>query len=187
MPVPQQSLSAYSSDSRAHQENASPSKPSMSSTSAHANPSAPGVQDKVAAQNVKAAADLSTGGNPLESDEETSRESVYDSYGGYENFMHSFGLKPWDADDVEEGQRIAESMIAQDEEDEEDAHNLDEDASDACQGSIYDSFGGYENFMHSYGLKPWDDDDIDEGALIADVLEAQSRNAAQHDIDSQKK
>lgn len=141
------------------------------------------LEDKAPAQSAEALVNSSDKSAAL--DAGTGYESIYDSYEGYENFMHSFGLKPWDADDVEEGQRIAESMLAEDEEDEEGAYNQNEDGSYRGKGSVYHSFGGYENFMHSYGLKPWDDDDIDEGALIVDVLEAHSRNAAQHD--SQKK
>ena len=36
--------------------------------------------------------------------------------------------------------------------------------------SIYAGFGGWQNFMLSYGLKPYSDDDIQEGKSIAQGL-----------------
>ncbi|THH33190.1 hypothetical protein EUX98_g945 [Antrodiella citrinella] len=48
-----------------------------------------------------------------------SLNSVYKSYGGWPNFMHSHGLKTWDMDDVDEGHRIAEAMLEHDRLDEE--------------------------------------------------------------------
>ncbi|EAU89475.2 hypothetical protein CC1G_07701 [Coprinopsis cinerea okayama7 len=36
--------------------------------------------------------------------------AIHQSYGGWQNFMHSHGLKPWDLDDVEEGKRIVEGI-----------------------------------------------------------------------------
>lgn len=36
------------------------------------------------------------------------------SYSGYNNFMHSYGLKPWDMDDVEEGKAILQMFKEQD-------------------------------------------------------------------------
>ncbi|CAL1704117.1 unnamed protein product [Somion occarium] len=131
--------------------------------------------------------------------------SSYDSFGGYENFMHSYGLKPWEDDDIEEGQAIAEVLekdhsgssksgsglgqensgvailespsgprltpISEGKGDQGDLDDADYDSDDQSGHPLYDSFGGYENFMHSYGLKPWDSDDIDEGEAIARVLE----------------
>ncbi|KAL4251648.1 hypothetical protein ABKN59_003777 [Abortiporus biennis] len=43
------------------------------------------------------------------SDGKPSKYSIYKSYGGWPNFMHSHGLKTWDHDDVEEGNRIVEA------------------------------------------------------------------------------
>ncbi|KAJ5153653.1 uncharacterized protein N7500_009092 [Penicillium coprophilum] len=40
------------------------------------------------------------------------------SYGGWTSFMISFGLKPWEDDDAEEGKKILEAL-AQDDEDPE--------------------------------------------------------------------
>ena len=37
--------------------------------------------------------------------------------------------------------------------------------------SIYAGFGGWENFLHSYGLKPYNDEDVEEGEKIAEMLE----------------
>jgi len=34
----------------------------------------------------------------------------YKSFGGFNNFMHSYGLKPWDHDDIQEGKRIIQGM-----------------------------------------------------------------------------
>ncbi|KAI0056561.1 hypothetical protein BV25DRAFT_1832097 [Artomyces pyxidatus] len=36
--------------------------------------------------------------------------------------------------------------------------------------AYHQSFGGYNNFMASYGLKPWDDDDVQEGNAILDAF-----------------
>ncbi|KAK0470331.1 uncharacterized protein EV420DRAFT_1634759 [Desarmillaria tabescens] len=41
--------------------------------------------------------------------------------------------------------------------------------------SYYASFGGYNNFMHSYGLKPWDMDDVEEGKAILEMFKEQDR------------
>lgn len=48
------------------------------------------------------------------------------------------------------------------------SHNTYQSAGSARQskGDYIDSFGGYENFMISYGLKPWDDEDIEMGSRI---------------------
>ena len=43
--------------------------------------------------------------------------SIYDSFGGRNNFLRSYGLKPYDADDVEEGKEIAQTMLGHDWED----------------------------------------------------------------------
>jgi hypothetical protein len=37
------------------------------------------------------------------------------SYGGWTAFLQSFGLKPWESDDAEEGKRILEAFAQQDE------------------------------------------------------------------------
>ena len=37
--------------------------------------------------------------------------SMYATCGGWYNFLLSYGLKPWDPDDVEEGKRIAQGML----------------------------------------------------------------------------
>ena len=39
----------------------------------------------------------------------------------------------------------------------------------------YKDFGGFNNFMHSYGLKPWNDDDIQEGKAIIEGFRQQDR------------
>ena len=39
----------------------------------------------------------------------------------------------------------------------------------------YQGFGGYNNFMHSYGLKPWDDDDVQEGKAIIEAFKEADR------------
>jgi len=36
--------------------------------------------------------------------------------------------------------------------------------------SLYASFGGWQNFLLSYGLKPYNDDDVEEGKMIAQGL-----------------
>jgi hypothetical protein len=42
------------------------------------------------------------------------RYSIYKEYGGMQNFMHSYGLKIWNDDDVEEAKAIADEMLKQD-------------------------------------------------------------------------
>lgn len=39
----------------------------------------------------------------------------------------------------------------------------------------YKDFGGFNNFMHSYGLKPSDHDDIQEGKAIIEGFREQDR------------
>lgn len=45
--------------------------------------------------------------------------------------------------------------------------------------AYYKDFGGFNNFMHSYGLKPWDHDDIQEGKAIIQAFR-------EHDREEQK-
>lgn len=40
--------------------------------------------------------------------------AIVKSYGGWSQFMASFGLKPWDRDDADEGKRILESFAQDD-------------------------------------------------------------------------
>lgn len=42
--------------------------------------------------------------------------------------------------------------------------------------SYYAPFGGWQGFMHSYGLKPWDDDDVQEGHAIVDAMKRHDRH-----------
>ncbi|OQD93320.1 hypothetical protein PENSOL_c033G01693 [Penicillium solitum] len=37
--------------------------------------------------------------------------AIVKSYGGWTSFMQSFGLKPWENDDAEEGKRILEAFV----------------------------------------------------------------------------
>jgi hypothetical protein len=37
------------------------------------------------------------------------RDDFLDSFDSYEEFLHSYGLKPWDYEDVEMGERIIET------------------------------------------------------------------------------
>jgi len=46
-----------------------------------------------------------------------SHNSIYSSFGGWQGFMHSYGLKPSDLGDVEEGKRIVEGFKANDKQD----------------------------------------------------------------------
>ncbi|KAK0472049.1 hypothetical protein IW261DRAFT_1509814 [Armillaria novae-zelandiae] len=43
-----------------------------------------------------------------------SNNSYYKSFGGYNNFMHSSGLKPGHMDDVKEGKAIIQTFKEQD-------------------------------------------------------------------------
>ncbi|GJJ15809.1 hypothetical protein Clacol_010087 [Clathrus columnatus] len=36
--------------------------------------------------------------------------------------------------------------------------------------AIYKSYGGWQNFHHCHRLKPWDDDDLEEGKAIIQAL-----------------
>lgn len=40
---------------------------------------------------------------------------IVKSYGGWTMFMQSFGLKPWNDEDTQEGKQIAASFAAEDE------------------------------------------------------------------------
>ncbi|TFL00211.1 hypothetical protein BDV98DRAFT_570161 [Pterulicium gracile] len=125
-------------------------------------------------------------------DEAFASNGTCQSFGGYENFMASFGLKPWEHGDVDEGLAIMAMMEddgedLDDEDDEEHDEEQDEDEERDGQrpsflqtrsfhvSDVTDSFGGYEEFMHSYGLKPYDPADRAEGEAITKVLEEQDR------------
>ena len=53
------------------------------------------------------AGEASTGKKPT-------RNSIYKEYGGKQNFMHTYGLKIWKDDDVQEAEAIADEMLKQD-------------------------------------------------------------------------
>ncbi|KAI9929404.1 hypothetical protein ASPWEDRAFT_184113 [Aspergillus wentii DTO 134E9] len=40
--------------------------------------------------------------------------AIVKSYGGWTQFMQSFGLKPWEQDDADEGKRILAAFVAGD-------------------------------------------------------------------------
>ncbi len=113
-------------------------------------------------------------------------KSIYDSFGGRNNFLLSYGLKPYNADDVEEGDKIAQTMLEHDLEDWKECMKVEavEAANTTTQSSgkpkptlksIYDSFGGRNNFLISYGLKPYNADDVEEGdRIIQAMLEGDS-------------
>jgi len=61
-------------------------------------------------------ADLYTDAEPPLSPPE---QEVVNAYGSWTQFMMSFGLKPWETEDAEEGKRIAETFAAHDDSDEE--------------------------------------------------------------------
>ncbi|KAJ5764635.1 hypothetical protein N7533_003316 [Penicillium manginii] len=44
--------------------------------------------------------------------------AIVKSYGSWTNFMQSFGLKPWDFDDVDEGMAILRAFTQPEEEEE---------------------------------------------------------------------
>jgi hypothetical protein len=102
-------------------------------------------------------------------------KSIYDSFGGRHNFLLSYGLKPCNADDVEEGDSIAHMMLEHDLEDWEETSSTSKSTKNSGRpkrslNSIYDSFGGEQNFLMSYGLKPWDTDDLEEGNRIIQAM-----------------
>ena len=41
---------------------------------------------------------------------------------------------------------------------------------------ILKSFGGWTGFLQSYGLKPWNDEDAEEGKAILEALARDDRN-----------
>ena len=43
-----------------------------------------------------------------------SNADIYRPFGGWPGFMHSYGLKTWNTDDVEEGKQIVEAFKEQD-------------------------------------------------------------------------
>jgi hypothetical protein len=99
-------------------------------------------------------------------------KSIYDCYGGRDGFLISYGLKPYNPDDVEEGERIAQIMLEDDRDDCDSDENMTQNSGKPKRSvdSIYDSFGGEQNFLLSYGLKPWDFDDLEEGNRIIEAM-----------------
>ncbi|EPS26164.1 hypothetical protein PDE_01100 [Penicillium oxalicum 114-2] len=45
------------------------------------------------------------------------QRTIVKSYGGWSMFLHSYGLKPWNEDDAEEGLRILEALADMSEDD----------------------------------------------------------------------
>lgn len=69
--------------------------------------------------------------------EEPSNNSIYREYGGWPNYMHSHGLKPWDLDDVEEGKAITQAY--------KDMHRHDwEEAQKDCPSDSENEWDGRE-------------------------------------------
>ncbi|KAJ3570471.1 hypothetical protein NP233_g4383 [Leucocoprinus birnbaumii] len=52
---------------------------------------------------------------------------------------------------------------------------VDESSGEQSNSSYYKDFGGYHEFMRSYGLKPWDDDDHEEGQAILEAFRRYDR------------
>ncbi|KAF7718687.1 Uncharacterized protein PECH_001466 [Penicillium ucsense] len=47
------------------------------------------------------------------------QRSIVKSYGGWTMFLRSFGLKPWNTEDAEEGLRILNALVKDDDDDDE--------------------------------------------------------------------
>jgi hypothetical protein len=56
------------------------------------------------------------------------------------------------------------------------SQNTTSDATgDQSNNSYYKPYGGWTGFMHSHGLKPWDDDDVEEGKRIIEAFKEHDR------------
>lgn len=51
--------------------------------------------------------------------------------------------------------------------------------------SIHKEYGGQQNFMHSYGLKMWNDGDVQEAKAIADEMLKQDAISKAENVSAQ--
>ena len=108
------------------------------------------------------------------------KENWEDEY----HLLRAYGLSIHNEEDRDEGKRIVQAMIAtdQDEPDSEDEDDEEDDEGDpilhladhfftACELAwIEGNFGSSGHFLLCYGLKPYNDDDCEEGQRIVSAL-----------------
>jgi len=101
-------------------------------------------------------------------------------------FLRDFGLSIYKDEDREEGRAILRSMMQSEEEEEledDEDENEGEDIESSLEGHMADyhftdaeleyiekGYGNSMNFLYSYGLKFYNDDDCEEGRSILKVL-----------------
>lgn len=98
------------------------------------------------------------------------------------HFLVQHGLKIHRDEDRAEGRRILRAIMSEDEEDSNDepeddgsefdfeGHQADYNFSGEQLDWIEEHYGNSEQFMISYGLKFYDDDDLEEAKVIADAM-----------------
>ena len=109
-----------------------------------------------------------------------------DNYGGEFHFLREHGLSIYKEEDREEGRTIVRAMMQEDDEEEDDdddgdsfereleqdptSHLADYHFSAKELEWIKKNYGHSGNFLLSYGLKPFDDEDCREGKSIVQSL-----------------
>ncbi|BGP30679.1 hypothetical protein JCM10296v2_002436 [Rhodotorula toruloides] len=91
------------------------------------------------------------------------QEFLEDQYGVYENFMASYGLKPWYDDDMDVGVDLIHQF----------AEEGEPPLTDKERKVLKSGWGEWTNFCTSYGLKPWDQDDAAEAKAIFEAMTRQ--------------
>ncbi|KAK4331554.1 hypothetical protein RTBOTA2_001036 [Rhodotorula toruloides] len=95
-----------------------------------------------------------------------------DQYGGYENLMASYGLKPWDDDYMDVGFDLVHHF-AQEKDDPRGDPQGEPPLTDKERKILKSGWGDWTNFCTSYGLKPWDQDDAAEAKAILEAMARQ--------------
>jgi hypothetical protein len=135
-------------------------------------------QDKNGLTNpISGSAGAADGTSPYTADEKIYlKENWRDEY----HFLLEHGLKIYKEEDRAEGRSILRAFRGKDvvgEKSEDDEFGLEGDQADYSFSPsqliwIEKSFGNSENFILSYGLKLYDDDDLKEAKAIADAMTA---------------
>lgn len=110
------------------------------------------------------------------------QRAVVREYGGWMNFCIAFGLRPWkDPGEVDEALQIIDTLLS------DEADGDDDDSDGYAEGDLDDvdseiewlnpeqkkvvkAWGGWTNFLFSFGLRPWNPEDIDEALNIIDCM-----------------
>ena len=114
------------------------------------------------------------------------KQWLKDKFGGEFKFLRDYGLSIYKEEDREEGRQIMRDMMEADEDDDEDAgsetsfereceenpmsHVADYHFSSGELSWIKKHFKHSGNFMLCYGLKPFDEEDCEEGKATVQAL-----------------